>query len=80
MLVTQVLMQKMTPVASPDPSQQRLMMIMMPVMMTVMFYGASSGLVLYWLTGNVVGIVQQYFFNKYSAKPAPAQASISKKK
>ncbi len=80
MLVTQVLMQKMTPVASPDPSQQRLMMIMMPIMMTVMFYGASSGLVLYWLTGNVVGIVQQYFFNKYSAKPAPAQASISKKK
>ncbi|MBL0157653.1 MAG: membrane protein insertase YidC [Bryobacterales bacterium] len=80
MLVTQVLMQKMTPVASPDPSQQKLMMIMMPVMMTVMFYGASSGLVLYWLTGNVVGIVQQYFFNKYGSKPTLAQASISKKK
>lgn len=80
MLVTQVLMQKMTPVASPDPSQQKLMMIMMPVMMTVMFYGASSGLVLYWLTGNVVGIVQQYFFNKYGSKPALAQTSISKKK
>ena len=56
------------------------MMIMMPVMMTVMFYGASSGLVLYWLTGNVVGIVQQYFFNKYGSKPTLAQASISKKK
>ena len=80
MLVTQVLMQKMTPVASPDPSQQKLMMIMMPVMMTVMFYGASSGLVLYWLTGNMVGIVQQYFFNKYGSRPVLAQASISKKK
>lgn len=80
MLVTQVLMQKMTPVASPDPSQQKLMMFLMPVMMTVMFYGASSGLVLYWLTGNVVGIVQQYFFNKYGSKPSLAQASISKKK
>lgn len=80
MLVTQVLMQRLTPVASPDPSQQKLMMIMMPVMMTVMFYGASSGLVLYWLTGNMVGIVQQYFFNKYGSKPAPAQTSISKKK
>ncbi len=79
MLVTQVLMQKLTPAASPDPSQQRLMMIMMPVMLTVMFYGASSGLVLYWLTGNVVGIVQQYFFNKVAAKPAPVQMTARKK-
>ncbi|MBI5086598.1 MAG: membrane protein insertase YidC [Acidobacteria bacterium] len=80
MLVTQVLMQKMTPAASPDPSQQRLMMIMMPIMLTVMFYGASSGLVLYWLTGNVVGIVQQYFFNQAATKRSPAQAATSKKK
>ncbi len=80
MLVTQIFMQKMTPAASPDPSQQRMMMIMMPIMLTVMFYGASSGLVLYWLTGNVVGIVQQYFFNKAAAKPAPVQATTAKKK
>jgi YidC/Oxa1 family membrane protein insertase len=80
MLVTQIFMQKMTPAASPDPSQQRLMMIMMPIMLTVMFYGASSGLVLYWLTGNVVGIAQQYFFNKAAAKPASAQVIIPKKK
>ncbi len=79
MLVSQVLMQKMTPAASPDPTQQRMMMIMMPVMLTVMFYGASSGLVLYWLTGNVVGIVQQFFFNKAAAKPAPAQPTARKK-
>lgn len=72
MLLTQVILQKMTPVASPDPSQQRLMMVLMPVMLTVLFYSASSGLVLYWLTGNVVGIVQQYFFNRMAAKPAPA--------
>lgn len=75
MLITQVVMQKMTPVASPDPSQQRMMMVLMPVMLTVMFYGASSGLVLYWLTGNVVGIVQQYFFNKAAVKPTSAQAA-----
>ncbi|MBI4889854.1 MAG: membrane protein insertase YidC [Acidobacteria bacterium] len=79
MLVSQVLMQKMTPAASPDPAQQRLMMIMMPVMLTVMFYGASSGLVLYWLTGNVVGIAQQFFFNKAVATPAPAQPTAKKK-
>ncbi len=80
MLVTQVILQKMTPVASPDPSQQRLMMVMMPVMLTVLFYSASSGLVLYWLTGNVVGIVQQYFFNKTAAKPSPAPAQAPKTK
>ena len=80
MLVTQVLMQKLTPAASPDPSQQRMMMIMMPIMLTVMFYGASSGLVLYWLTGNVVGILQQYAFNQLGKKPAPAQIATAKKK
>lgn len=80
MLITQVGMQKMTPAAGADPQQQKLMMYMMPIMMTFMFYGASSGLVLYWLTGNVVGIAQQYFFNKAAAKPAPAQVIIPKKK
>lgn len=80
MLVTQVGMQKMTPAAGADPQQQKLMMYMMPIMMTFMFYGASSGLVLYWLTGNVVGIAQQYFFNKAAAKPASAQVIIPKKK
>ncbi|MGQ9918824.1 MAG: membrane protein insertase YidC [Bryobacteraceae bacterium] len=80
MLVTQVILQKMTPVASPDPSQQRLMMVLMPVMLTVLFYSASSGLVLYWLTGNVVGIIQQYFFNKTAAKQTPAPAQAPRKK
>jgi len=55
-------------------------MVMMPVMLTVLFYSASSGLVLYWLTGNVVGIIQQYFFNKTAVKPSPAPAQAPKKK
>jgi YidC/Oxa1 family membrane protein insertase len=80
MLITQVLMQKMTPTAGGDQSQQRMMMTMMPIVLTVMFYSASSGLVLYWLTGNVVGIVQQYFFNKLAPVSGPVQAATSKKK
>ncbi len=80
MLVTQVLMQKMTPTAGGDQSQQKLMMTMMPIVLTVMFYSASSGLVLYWLTGNVVGIVQQYFFNKLAPVSSPIQAAAAKKK
>lgn len=78
MLVTQVAIQKMTPTPSADPSQQKIMMLM-PLMLGVMFYGASSGLVLYWLTGNVVGIVQQYFFNKTHPAPAPAPVQTASK-
>jgi YidC/Oxa1 family membrane protein insertase len=78
MLITQVGIQKMTPSPSADPSQQRIMMLM-PIMLGVMFYGASSGLVLYWLTGNVVGIVQQYFFNKTHPAPAPAPVQTASK-
>jgi YidC/Oxa1 family membrane protein insertase len=79
MIVSQFVMQKMTPTTSMDPTQQR-MMLMMPLFLGFMFYGVSSGLVLYWLTSNLVGIVQQVFINKTSppapvaAKPEPATA------
>ena len=46
MLVSQVLMQKMTPSTTTDPSQKTMMMVM-PVVLSVMFYSAPSGLVLY---------------------------------
>jgi YidC/Oxa1 family membrane protein insertase len=78
MLVSQVWMQKITPSTGGDPTQQRILMIVMPIMLTVMFYGASSGLVLYWLTGNVVGIIQQLFFNKFMPAAAPAKAGARK--
>ncbi len=72
MIVAQFVMQKMTPNPSADPSQAK-MMLFMPLIFGFMFYGVSSGLVLYWLTSNVVGIVQQYFINK--SMPAPAAPS-----
>jgi YidC/Oxa1 family membrane protein insertase len=78
MLVSQVLLQKMSPTPNQDPPQKTMMM-MMPVVLSVMFYGASSGLVLYWLTGNVVGIFQQYLFNK-AARPVPSSVVIPVKK
>jgi YidC/Oxa1 family membrane protein insertase len=70
MIATQFLMQKMTPQTSADPSQQRVMMFM-PLMLGFMFYSVSSGLVLYWLTGNVVGIARQWLFNRLMAAPLP---------
>ncbi len=64
MVVTSFALQKMTPIAAGgDPSQQKMMQFM-PLMYLFFFWNASSGLVLYWLTGNIVGMGQQWFFNK----------------
>jgi YidC/Oxa1 family membrane protein insertase len=70
MIITTFIMQKMTPMASADPAQQRMMMIM-PIVFGIMFYNFASGLVLYWLTGTVVGIAQQAFINRIMPLPQP---------
>lgn len=64
--ITMVIQQKMTP-SSMDPKQAKLMMLM-PVVFTFMFLNFASGLVLYWLINNVLGIIQQFFTNKKIAK------------
>jgi len=51
------LQQKMAPQAG-DPNQMK-MMRFMPLIFGIMFLGFPSGLVLYWLTNNVVTIIQQ---------------------
>jgi YidC/Oxa1 family membrane protein insertase len=71
-------MQKMTPMAGGDPSQQKVMQFM-PLMWGFFFWSASSGLVLYWLSSNTVQIAQQWFFNKTSPPPAPAIAASAKR-
>ena len=80
MVLTGLLMQRMTPVAGGDPTQQKMMQFM-PLMMAFFFYSQSAGLVLYWLTGNVVGIAQQWFFNKTLSPvvvPAPPRVPVKK--
>ena len=47
----------------PDPIQARMMWIM-PLIFSVMFFVFPSGLVLYWLTNNILSIAQQYLINK----------------
>ncbi|MDM0044549.1 membrane protein insertase YidC [Variovorax dokdonensis] len=47
----------------PDPMQARLMWIM-PLAFSVMFIFFPAGLVLYWITNNVLSILQQYVINK----------------
>lgn len=63
---TQFISQKMTPTGA-DPAQARMMLIM-PVVMTVFFMNFQSGLILYWLTNNVLQIGQQYLINRMMAK------------
>jgi YidC/Oxa1 family membrane protein insertase len=52
------LQQKMTPTPG-DPSQAKIMMFL-PIIFTFMFINFPSGLVLYWLTNNILSIGQQY--------------------
>lgn len=64
--MTQFISQKMTP-TSADPTQQKMMLIM-PVVMTIFFMNFQSGLVLYWLTNNILQIGQQYITNRFMHK------------
>ena len=77
---TQFLSQRMTPAAGVDPAQQKMMMFM-PLMFGFMFYYASAGLVLYWLTGNLVGIGQQLIINRFmpTAPVAPPEKAPVKR-
>ena len=40
------------------------MMWIMPLAFSVMFFFFPAGLVLYWLTNNILSIAQQWFINK----------------
>ncbi|WP_157722240.1 membrane protein insertase YidC [Candidatus Ichthyocystis hellenicum] len=53
---------KMNPPAS-DPVQAKIMTIM-PMVFSIMFFFFPSGLVLYWLTNNLLSIMQQFFITK----------------
>ena len=47
----------------PDPVQAKMMWIM-PLVFSVMFFVFPAGLVLYWLTNNLLSIAQQWFINR----------------
>jgi len=79
MIATQFILQKMTPATSADPAQQRVMQFM-PLMMGFFFYNAQSGLVLYWLTGNLVGLLQQWVFNRLGSAPVVIEPPPAPKK
>jgi YidC/Oxa1 family membrane protein insertase len=65
-IITMLLTQRMTPQPGMDPSQQKMMTLMMPLMLGVISWSLAAGLCLYWSEGNLIAIVQQAIMNRTS--------------
>lgn len=67
MTLTTLLQTALNP-APPDPMQAKLMWFM-PLAFSVMFFFFPAGLVLYWITNNVLSIAQQWLINTRMGVP-----------
>jgi YidC/Oxa1 family membrane protein insertase len=67
MALSSVLQTALNP-APPDPLQAKLMWFM-PLAFSVMFFFFPAGLVLYWLTNNILSIAQQWIINTRMGVP-----------
>lgn len=64
MIISMFVMQIMTPMGATDPTQKR-MMYVMPLLFGTIFYRLASGVVLYYMAANLVGIAQQLIINRF---------------
>jgi YidC/Oxa1 family membrane protein insertase len=64
MAATMIVLQLITPAPSADPLQRKMMAIGMPLFMLYVLWSAPSGLLVYWLVGNIVGFSQQFLINR----------------
>jgi len=67
MTLTTMLQTALNP-APPDPMQAKMMWIM-PLVFSVMFFFFPAGLVMYWITNNVLSIAQQWIINTRMGVP-----------
>jgi len=67
MTLTTLLQTALNP-APPDPMQAKMMWIM-PLVFSVMFFFFPSGLVVYWITNNILSIAQQWIINTRMGVP-----------
>lgn len=67
MTLTTLLQTALNPVP-PDPMQAK-MMWFMPLIFSVMFFFFPAGLVLYWITNNILSIAQQWLINTRMGVP-----------
>ena len=83
---TMVILQMVTPAPAQDPMQKKMMAVGMPLFMLYFLWSAPSGLVLYWLVGNIVGFSQQFLINRWTKtddevpEPPPAKGPAGQKK
>jgi YidC/Oxa1 family membrane protein insertase len=84
---TMIVLQLVTPAPSADPLQRKMMAVGMPIFMLFFLWSAPSGLVLYWLVGNIVGFTQQFLINRWTKSddeevpaPPPAKGPAGRKK
>jgi YidC/Oxa1 family membrane protein insertase len=66
MMATMWIQYKLNP-TPPDPVQAKVMMLM-PLIFGVMFFFFPAGLVLYWLTNNILSIAQQWYITRQLQK------------
>jgi len=66
-VVTQIIVQKMTTTPSTDPQQSAMnqVMMLMPLMFGFFAVQVPAGLVLYWVTSNLLQLAQQYLATNY---------------
>jgi YidC/Oxa1 family membrane protein insertase len=85
---TMIVLQLITPAPSADPLQRKMMAVGMPLFMLYVLWSAPSGLLVYWLVGNIVGFAQQFLINKWTkpegdeqppAEPTGKQQASKKK-
>lgn len=73
---TMWVLQKMSIMPSADPRQQsmsRMMLWMMPLMFAFFTLQFPSGLALFWVVSNIIGIVMQYFVTGWGGLEATVQ-------
>ncbi|HMS82961.1 MAG TPA: membrane protein insertase YidC [Nitrospira sp.] len=64
--ISMMVMQKIQPTTM-DPAQAKVMLAL-PALMTFLFINFPAGLVLYWLTNNVLSILQQFVTDRFFMK------------
>lgn len=72
-LVTMWATQKLSPAPGMDPMQKKMMQAM-PIVFGVMFAFFPAGLVLYWTTNGLLGLLQQWYIMRRHGEPVAAPA------
>ncbi|RMH70841.1 MAG: membrane protein insertase YidC, partial [Gemmatimonadetes bacterium] len=72
--ITMFIQQKTSPqsAAAATNPQQKMMMYILPFVMTFMFLNFQAGLVLYWFTNNILTVIQQYMITHSHTKSQQA--------